>query len=195
MIAVFFAVGYFMNSAKPSDTTPLSSQTSQSKHYIALNESSTAKLKQILNSNVEAKNLYQQILSQANKALSQEPNPISEIQSSKVLKVNPIKTQSLKSVKDADKVYALGFSYAVSGDATYARKIQRFMLAWAKTNKPSGDPINTRLLEPMFMGYDIVRNTFNEEDRNTVDIWLNDSYDDRIHHTKSKTNRLRGQRV
>ncbi|OGK22074.1 hypothetical protein A2866_05865 [Candidatus Roizmanbacteria bacterium RIFCSPHIGHO2_01_FULL_39_8] len=177
-VVILYAINYLRNPSKKNSASPLSSQTSQmnqSKYYIALDQKSAAKLKQIIQTNSEAKNLYQQMQSQANKALNQTPNPISEIQSSKVLKGEAVKTQSLQSVKDADKVYALGFAYAVSGDAKYADKIQEFMLAWAKTNKPSGDPINTRLLEPMYMGYDIVRDTFDGEDKNIVDTWLNNS--------------------
>lgn len=177
-VVVLYAINYLRNPSKRNDTSPLSSQTSQinqSRYYIALNQKNTAKLKQIINTNSEAKSLYQKIQSQADKALNDEPNPIDEIQSSKVLKGDPVKTESLQSVKDADKVYALGFAYAVTEDSKYAEKIQEFMLDWAKTNKPSGDPINTRLLEPMYMGYDIVRDTFDDGDKNIIDTWLNDS--------------------
>jgi Alginate lyase len=108
----------------------------------------------------------------ADAALSDKPNPVQVVISEGRLESDPDKIRSTKSLEDIDKVEALAWTWAVSGDEKYAAKGRAFILAWAKTNQPDGNPINETKFEPLIEGYDLLRPGFSASDRALVDAWL-----------------------
>ena len=141
-------------------------------YYLTLSPSQKEKLQSLVATDNEAKLAYEDIEANAQAALKDTPNPISQIQSSKIVKGDERKSRSLESVKDAEKVYSLGFAYTVTSDMQYAKKAKEFLISWARKNKSSVDPIDQRLLEPMYMGYDLVKPTFTQDERRVVNTWL-----------------------
>lgn len=135
------------------------------------------------------KKLYQQFLATAQKALTEDPNPIVEIQSQGLLEGNPAKTASLKAVDDARKVYALALVYRLHGDKNYLDKATAFLLAWSNTNKASGDPINETKLEDMITGYDLVRSEISSANRKTIDSWMENIADAEVNSASAKPGR------
>lgn len=175
VILVILALGFFFLTKDMKKGTDTKSNTNLSQTTVSLSENARQKLIALVNSDSEAKDLFSSVKSDADKALKETPNPIDRIQSSGILKGDVRKTESLASVKDADKVYVLGFSYAVTHDETYAKKAREFLLAWATKNKSSKDPIDERLLLPMFTGYDLIKNTLSQEDKTIINTWMIDS--------------------
>ena len=67
---------------------------------------------------------------------------------------------------------ALAWASVVTGKAEYASKAREYLLAWARTNQPEGNPINETKLEPLFVADDLVGSGFTPDDRKTVDDYL-----------------------
>src|SRR6185312_5955211 len=110
-------------------------------------------------------------------ALGETPNPITEILSQGLLAGDPRKTASLKALEDADKIYALAFAYKVLGDKKFLDKTDEFLLAWAKGNRATEDPINETKIEDMVTAYDLIRNDIKPEDKTTIDAWMRSKAD------------------
>ncbi|OCX52505.1 hypothetical protein BEL04_13680 [Mucilaginibacter sp. PPCGB 2223] len=140
--------------------------------YVGLSNTEFDLLKQTIKSDASAQKLYASFQSEADAALGEAPNPIVKILSEGHLEGDPDKVASLKAVRDADKIYALALVYRVGGDKKYLTKVQEYLLAWAKTNKSTGDPIDETKLEALFAGYDMVRDQVEPDVRKTIDKWL-----------------------
>ncbi len=135
------------------------------------------------------KKVYQSLFNTAQKAFTQDPNPIEKIQSQGLLEGNPAKTASLKAVEDAGKVYALALVYRLYGDKTYLDKATTFLLAWSNINKATGDPINETKLEDMITGYDLVRSELSAENRKTIDDWMDSIAEAQLNSASAKPGR------
>jgi Alginate lyase len=135
------------------------------------------------------KKVYQPFFNAAQKALSEDPNPIEKIQSQGLLEGNPAKTASLKAVEDAYKVYSLALVYRLYGDKSYLDKATTFLLAWGTTNKATGDPINETKLEDMITGYDLVRSELSAENQKTIDDWMGSIAEAQLNSASSKPGR------
>ncbi|MEO6523123.1 MAG: alginate lyase family protein [Mucilaginibacter sp.] len=140
--------------------------------YVSLTNAEFTKLGAILKTDAEAKKTFEYFQATADKALTETPNPIEEITSEGMLAGHPDKVKSLKAVEDADKIYALALVYKLYGNKACLDKATEYLLAWAKVNKSSGDPIDETKLEPLFTGYDILRSSIKADAQKTIDIWL-----------------------
>lgn len=143
-----------------------------SAQYVSLSNEEFAKLKSLIDNDAMAKTAFEPFKTLADKALNEQPNPIEEITSEGMLAGDPDKIKSLKAVEDAYKIYSLALVYKIYNNKACLNKAADYLLAWAKINKSSGDPIDETKLEDLFTGYDIVRNDINPEVRKAVDDWL-----------------------
>jgi Alginate lyase len=117
---------------------------------------------------------YQVLRQAADAALDDTPQPIDRIVGEGRLESDPQKIQSKAALRDFDKVDALAWAWAVSGDERYARKGREFIDAWARVNQSDGNPINESRLEPLIEAYDLLRETYDAAGRARIDRWLND---------------------
>lgn len=129
-------------------------------------------LRGLVATNGEAAGSFAGVRRVADAALSAEPKPVQELFSEGHLDRDPLKVKTERALPDLDKVGALGWAWAVTGDERYAGKAREFILAWAAVNRPDGDAINETKFEPLITGYDLLRGTFPEADRQRVDDWL-----------------------
>jgi hypothetical protein len=132
------------------------------------------------------KKAFEPIWVAAQKALTEQPNPIEKITSQGLLEGNPAKTASLKAVEDCYKVYSLAFCYRLFKQDRYLYKATEFLTAWAKTNKATGDPIDETKLEDMVTGYDLVRNNLSAENRTLIDLWFDSIADSEVNSVSAK---------
>jgi hypothetical protein len=105
-------------------------------------------------------------------ALKQAPHPAAKLQLAGLAARDPVRIASKKAAKDRDRVFALAMSYAIWGGKNHADKAREYLLAWARTNQPQGNPVDDSQLERMIYGYDLVRATFSPAEREQVDGWL-----------------------
>jgi hypothetical protein len=145
--------------------------------YVSLSNDEFAKLKNLISSDSSAATTFEQFKSIANTALTEQPDPIEKITSEGKLAGDPDKIKTSKSLEDARKIYALALVYKIDNNKACLNKASEYLLAWAKVNKSSGDPIDETRLDDLITGYDIVRNDVTPEVRKTVDSWLQDIAD------------------
>lgn len=139
---------------------------------ISLTEPERAKLATLVASDTEAATQFTDLRKQADAALSAEPDPIHHILSEGRLKNDPDKIRTGQSMRDMAKLHALGYAFAVTGDAKYAAKARGFLTAWAEVNESRGDPIDDTSLDTPIICYDLVRSTCGNADRQAIEKWL-----------------------
>jgi len=154
--------------------------------YVSLNKSELKSLYAAIDTSKTYKKIFDPFLITAQKAVTEIPDPIEEITSEGLLKGNPAKAASLKAVEDAYKVYSLALVYRLYNNKAYLEKTTEFLLAWAKTNKASGDPIDETKLEDMITAYDLVRDDLSAENRNTIDGWMDSIADAELNSESAK---------
>jgi hypothetical protein len=108
----------------------------------------------------------------ADKALADNPDPVKAIFMQGHLEKDPKKIRSTAALKDREKIEALGWAWAATGDEKYGAQARKFLLAWAKVNQADGDAINETFFEPLIVAFDLLRDTFSPADRQVVDEWL-----------------------
>ena len=108
----------------------------------------------------------------ADRALTEDPHPIDTIRSEGLLQGDPKKTATQAALRDMGKMYALALVYRVSEDTVYLRVLERFLSAWAGTDKPRGDPIDDTNLDPVIEAYDMVKGELPTASERLVRDWL-----------------------
>ena len=139
---------------------------------VGLNEKEISKLKKLIRNDISVGKFYQALKSRADDALNQIPNPIDTVISEGHLATDPKKIVTQKSLKDIDKIYALAFAWKIEGNTPYLIKLSDFFTAWAKVNKPQGNPINDTKFENLFIAYDLVKDDIFSNQKKAIDDWL-----------------------
>ncbi len=153
---------------------------------VALKPAQQVRLRELIRNDKNAARQFAKVQAEADEALSASPNPVKIIESEGRLKSDPGKISTLKSLKDMPKAEALGWAFAVTGEARYSGKAKAFVLAWAQVNEPQGDPINETKLEPMLTAYDLTQTVFSDSERAVVEAWLRKIAGALIDHQKKK---------
>lgn len=139
---------------------------------VSLEPDEILQLRALVTMNSAAAKQFSAIQHSATAALAATPNPIEKVVTEGHLDEDPLKTRTEASLADMGKIESLLWAWAVTGDARYSGKAREFILAWAKVNRPDGDAINETQFEPLIVAYDLLRGTFSETERRTVDDWL-----------------------
>ncbi len=131
-----------------------------------------ARLIELTRQDPVAKAEFAKLQALADAALSATPNPIKKIQTEGKLAGDPVKIATETAFRDMRALFALGYAYEITGETKYAEKTRAFILAWAETNQPTGDPIDETSLEPLLVAYDQTRATFPADARTAADRYL-----------------------
>lgn len=138
---------------------------------------------------VEIRRFNEAKVIRANEYLKHTPNPIAMIQLEGKLSSDLAMKKSYESLQDENKIFDLSYAYTVTNDSKYLDKATEFLLAWATTNKSTGNPINDTHLENIINAYTLVRDNINEDARMTIDNWLIDTATAEINTTELIGNR------
>lgn len=109
---------------------------------------------------------------EANRLLGTRPQPLAVIQYEGLLNTDSRRVASEQALADMDRLAVLCQAYAATGEVRYAEKAQEFLLAWVKTYVPNGNTINENKLEPVFWGFDLLRDRFSADEQKLVEAWL-----------------------
>ncbi|WP_025142186.1 alginate lyase family protein [Pedobacter jeongneungensis] len=142
---------------------------------VSLSTAETAKLKSGIKNNEETKKLYQGFEKSTLKYLNDQPGPIDTIRTEGLLKGNPKKLKTQLALADMNKTFALALQYRITSDQKYLNKCVEFLSAWAKTNKPNGDPIDDTNLDPMVESYDLIKQDIPTADKKQIEQWLSET--------------------
>ncbi len=139
---------------------------------ILLTQSQQQYLRQIIRSSAAAKVLWSKTEREAKGYLHDQPRPLQVIRYEGLLDTNPDRIDTEKSLRDMDKLAAWLFAYYATQDKVYAQKAKMYILAWAKTYRPTGNPINENKFEPLIHSYQAMKKYFPKEERERVEQWL-----------------------
>jgi formylglycine-generating enzyme required for sulfatase activity len=139
---------------------------------VSLESSEIQQLRALLRADSNAAAQFIPIRALADRALLEQPAPVAQVISEGHLATDPRKIQTVASFQDLAKTEALAWTWAVTGDPRYLARVRVFLTAWAKINRPDGDPINEAVWEPMLVAYDLTRANTTQPDRDLVDAWF-----------------------
>ncbi len=139
---------------------------------VSLNTNEVTRLRALIASDPGAAAQFAIVRAAADRALTDAPDPIAKLTLEGHLEKEPAKIRTMAALKDRGKIEAFGWTWAGTGDERYAAQARKFLLAWARVNKPDGDAINETQFEQMIVPYDLLRDSFSTADRQMVDAWL-----------------------
>jgi len=108
----------------------------------------------------------------ADQSLTEDPHPIDTIRTEGLLQGDPRKTATWAALGDMRKMYAVALVYKVSGERKYLSALERYLTAWAATDRPRGDPIDDTNLDPVIEVYDMVKGDLPPATEEAVRGWL-----------------------
>lgn len=115
-----------------------------------------------------------QLRDEADAALNRDPQPVAIILYEGHLGDHPDRIDTVGHLADISAIRALCYQWILTQDARYADAAQRYILAWATTYKPTGNPINENKLSSLISGYAYLRTRMSADDGIVVDAWLRD---------------------
>jgi hypothetical protein len=154
---------------------PAESASGASLGEIVLTQPEHAKVATLIANDPEARRLFADIVDKARTALADTPHPIDVVRSEGKLMGDPVKTQSLESLRDIFKMEYLAWaaSFSAPADAPpFYDKARQFLLAWAAVNHSNGDPIDDTHLESALTAYDLTRSAFTADEQAEVEQWF-----------------------
>jgi len=142
---------------------------------VSLNPGEIKILKTQIKNNEEIKKLYLGFEKSASGYLNELPNPIDTIRTEGLLKGNPKKVRTQQALADMNKIFALALQFRITEDQKYLNKCLEFLSAWAKINKPNGDPIDDTNLDPLVEAYDLIKKDIPAIDKKAIEQWLQET--------------------
>ena len=142
---------------------------------IGLTEDQKTELRDTISSDPEAQTVYFQTIKGEADRLIQEnpaPNPVEQIL---VTSDQPAATieAGKRALQDMQYAYKLAYAATIEPDQTqYSDKAKEYVLAWAKTNRSTGNPINETNFDRMWIAYDLIKESFSDEEREEVLRWV-----------------------
>lgn len=95
---------------------------------------------------------------EAKRAAGKTPSPVAVIRSAGATdKEDNVFVASRRAFQDADNAANLALAFRVLGDRGHLDKAAAILAAWAKTNQPTGNPIDETRLDNLVHAYDLIR--------------------------------------
>lgn len=157
--------------------------------FVSINSNGIAKLRLLIKKDQPGAHLFIQQQQLAIKALDSLPGPVSIISTEGKLKGDPVKTATLLALQDFKKIYALALVYKVYGEPRYLQKAGLYLMAWAKTNIPKGNPINDTNLDPVIEAYDLIKSDLPEAESAPIRNWLKNTAEEEVNSTPKNQNK------
>ena len=83
-------------------------------------------------------------------------------------------------VKDFESIIRFGLEARFNANAQSVKKAEEYLVAWANTYEPTGDPIDEEPMVGFVMGYELVRDGVSKDARRTIDLFLRKLYNKQI---------------
>ena len=115
---------------------------------------------------------FEGVRRQADAALDRPPRPVGEVVYEGRLESDPKRVATKRALLDMEALRALSYAYAVTGEAAYAEGARAYALAWARTTRPTGNPIDMNKLDDLALAYAVAGPAMPPEERETLEAWL-----------------------
>jgi hypothetical protein len=164
-------------------------------NIVILDSTEIQKLRVVLKQNSTAKNLYDSILVLSIESLKRIPQPVEKIHYEGLLENNPKRIKTTQSLEDIDAAVSLIYSIYGTDNDKFGDKIKDFVLAWATTFRPDGNPINENKLNALFWGYYLMQRRFNKNERETVEKWMLEIAEKEMNREQTPNNNWEAKRL
>jgi len=104
--------------------------------------------------------------------LDRQPAPLEVIQYEGLVNSDPRRIATVEKLRDMADVARMFRYWQVSGDPEAAKALQRYIRAWTKTYKITGNDVNENKFYPLLSAYDSLRPEFSSSQRDRVDAWV-----------------------
>lgn len=105
--------------------------------------------------------------------LNKSPHPVITLGSAgKITLDDPQLIDTREGIIDADRAAVLALAYYLTQQTEYLNKTKEILLAWANTNKPTGQPIDETRLEGMIWAYDLIACQLSASDNAIIKTWF-----------------------
>jgi hypothetical protein len=131
-------------------------------------------LRLLVETEPEARELWQQLQVRAESYLSEKPDPIERINYEGMLNNHPDRIATVSHLYDMMRVEIWLSAWLITGDSRYEKIMRQYLLAWAKTYKPTGNPINENKLDPLLTAAVVLADRLERNEKNIVLKWLKD---------------------
>ena len=145
----------------------------QTTEIVILSGNEKNNLRELTGNNKTACFYCDSIVSLAENHFHHQPLPIVEIRYEGLLDTHHARIITVKSLKDMDKMVDLIYASYCNESDKWAEKAKEFVLAWAATYIPTGNPINENKLSALFWAYHLFKSRFSEDEQNLVGEWMN----------------------
>lgn len=115
---------------------------------------------------------FESLQEQADNALSRNPSQITTISYEGYLSNHPLRIRTVQHLQDMIALRALIWATIVTGDETYRSQAKAFLLAWARSYRPTGNEVNENKLDSCFFAYYVLKDFLREAERKEVAEWF-----------------------
>ncbi|MGM9476246.1 alginate lyase family protein [Pedobacter sp. GSP4] len=153
---------------------------------VSFSKGEIKQLKSQIKNNQNTKKLYTGFEKAALSYLQEVPNPVDTIRTEGLLKGNPKKERTRAALADMNKMFVLALQYRLTDDQKYLNKCAEFLGAWAKVNRPNGDPIDDTNLDKGIEAYDLIKENITAADKKQIGQWLAETASTEINSKRMK---------
>lgn len=167
----------------------------QTTEIVILTTDEINNLRELIGSNEKARSHCDSIVVLAEKHLNGKPQAIREILYEGLLDTNPDRIRTVRSLEDMDKVVDLIYaSYGIESNA-WSLKAKEFVLAWAATYIPTGNPINENKLSALFWAYHLFKPDYSAGERKLAEEWMTRIAMAEMNRTRTPNNNWEAKRL
>jgi hypothetical protein len=120
----------------------------------------------------QAQEAFAAVEEEAGTVLDNQPRPIENIYYEGILETDSRRKDTEDHLRDMDMLALMTMAYYGNPSEAYRDFIKKFVLAWATTYKPTGNPINENKLEAVYCGYYLVKEYFSQNEQEKIESWL-----------------------
>jgi hypothetical protein len=154
-----------------TDTVPAETGIGE-RHFLPLGQGQQRELRRLIRTDREARSVWREVESDARTALNRRPGPLASIDYEGMLDTDPRRIRATASLRDMPRLVQLGYAYAASGEARHRAAAREIILAWTRSYRPDGNPINENKLEPIWLTFHMLRPYFAPAEQREVEQWM-----------------------
>ncbi len=139
---------------------------------LPLDAEQLARLRRLVAEDEEALALSKEIQRAGLPLLDRKPRPLEVIHYEGLVNTDPRRIATVRKLKDMADVARLLNYWQVTGDARAARAMERYVLAWSRTYRITGNDVNENKFFPLLNAYLAIRDGMDPPDRKQVDAWI-----------------------
>ncbi|MBN1180950.1 MAG: alginate lyase family protein [Bacteroidales bacterium] len=144
-------------------------------HIVLLNRSQQEMLRQMVNNDPRARNLWHMLKQEADLVLMLSPQPQGTLRYAGLSRDDDDRIETEMALYDMDCLGILYYSIICSDrDTGYIGQAKKFIKAWTTEYVPTGNPENESKLEPLFHCYFLIKQYFSIEEQEAIENWMID---------------------